>query len=223
MEISGCSRRKGKLCISEDAYWPRVARIWRLPEPRGRPLRRPELKLARSLCPAVCMPLPTAAAASPGSPPPRLHASGVAVASPPWPASAGGGDGVGDVDGEGEDRYPFAASCAASAMVMSALKRPWPETWPPPATATPSLPSITNNVKGSSLVGTWSLLGKFLVLGLLLLCSIGLKWRGRQTREGGHLLSSFALCPVTTRHQQAAAGCASIIPKSSGKILFNFE
>ena len=139
MEIPGCSRRQRNLCISEGAYWPRVARIWRLPEPRGRPLRRPELKLACSLCPAVCMPL--SPAASLGLSPPRLHASGVAVASPPWPASAGGGDGVGDADGKGEDWYPFAASCA-SAMVMSALKRPWPDSWPP-ATATPSLPSIT--------------------------------------------------------------------------------
>jgi len=123
-----------------------VARIWRLPEPRGRPRRRPELRLACSVCAAVCTPL--FPATSLGLSPPKLQASGVGVASPPWPAAAGGGDGVGDVDGEeGEKWYPFAASCA-SVMEMSALNRPWPDSWPP-ATAMPSLPSMLN-LKGSS-------------------------------------------------------------------------
>uniref|UniRef100_A0A0A9DBK9 Uncharacterized protein n=1 Tax=Arundo donax TaxID=35708 RepID=A0A0A9DBK9_ARUDO len=71
--------------------------------------------------------MPLSPAASLGFSPPKLQASGVAVASPPWPAGAGGGDGVGDVNGEeGGDWYPFAASCG-SVMDMSALNRPWPD------------------------------------------------------------------------------------------------
>jgi hypothetical protein len=136
----------------QGAYAPRVARIWRLPEPRGRPLRRPELKPAAcSPCPGICMPLPL-------SPPPaslgfscsapKLHACGVAAAyppppPPPWPGSARGGDGVRDVDGgEGEERYStFAAPCGSASAMETSLNRPRPASWPP-ATAMPTLPSM---------------------------------------------------------------------------------
>lgn len=134
-----------KLGILEGRYWPRVARIWRLPDPFGRPLRRPELKLACSLWPDICMPLSPAASLGIFSPP-KLHMVGVAAASPPWPeAATGGGEGVGDVDGEeGEDWYSLAASCASVMVTSAALNKPKPASWPPPAPATamPSPPSM---------------------------------------------------------------------------------
>ena len=182
-----------------------MARIWRLPEPRGRPRRRPELRLACSVCAAVCTPL--FPAASLGLSPPRLQASGTGVVSPPSPATAGGGgDGVGDVDGkEGENWYPFAAASCASVMEMSALNRPWPDSWPP-ATAMPSLPPMLN-LKGSSWLelACWV---KFFGLGLGFASLLG---RGRRTRtvtssSGSSLdLACVRLLPGT-----------SIIPKSSG-------
>jgi hypothetical protein len=194
---------------AEGAYWPRVARIWRLPEPRGRPLRRPELKLACSPSPAVCTPL--SPAASLGFSAPKLHGSGVAVASSLWPGATGGGDGVGDVDGnEGEEWYSFAASCA-SVMDMSAPNIPWPDSWPT-ATAMPSLPSIEHEESSSWLVSACFL--------LLVSWFASLDWieeeDGQEVTPA--LVFAFHLCLVT-KHQQAAAVCTSIYPSHRGKDL----
>ena len=80
-----------------------------------------------------------------------------------------------------------------------------------------AFPSLHVECEGLFLVRTWSLLGKFLVLGLLV-CLLGLEQSGWQTRTSTYSsLACVRLLPGTSMRQ---LGCASIISKSSGIGIF---